>query len=321
MIADVLITGGRGYLGGRIARNLTGSPGLIVRIGTSFGSDNLAAQAAPLSYVRLDLASGSGLDEACSGTKTVIHLAALNEIVSGRDPEAALVVNTLGTLRLLEAAARSGVNRFIYFSTAHVYGAPLVGSIDETQPTRPVHPYAITHRAAEDFVLAYRDQKKLDGVVVRLSNGFGAPASPTADRWTLLVNDLCRQAVVDRTLVLRSSGLQTRDFICMSDVERAVVHLLSLTTEQSLDGLFNLGGLCSMSVIRMAETIQGRCRSVLGFEPTILRPDPLPGESESVLNYEIDKLESTGFRVRGDLELEIDETLLFCQTHFGSVPS
>ena len=65
----------------------------------------------------------------------------------------------------------------------------------------PDIPYAITHRAAEDFTLMFASRGKLDARVVRLSNAFGAPAHGSVDRWTLLVNDLCRQAVETKKLV------------------------------------------------------------------------------------------------------------------------
>jgi len=87
---------------------------------------------------------------------------------------------------------------------------------------RPVHPYAITHHAAEDFVLAAHDEKRLMGYVIRLSNGFGAPAHAGVDRWTLLVNDLCRQAVQTRQLILRSAGCLGRpaEMVCLILAER-----------------------------------------------------------------------------------------------------
>ena len=114
----------------------------------------------------------------------IVHLAAMNEMDCARDPAAALEVNTALTLRLLNAAVAAGVRRFVYLSTAHVYGAPLRGHIDERALPRPVHPYAITHRAAEDFVLAAFDAGRIEGVVLRLSNGVGAPAHAAVDRWT-----------------------------------------------------------------------------------------------------------------------------------------
>ena len=257
------------------------------------------------------------MDAACEGADAVVHLAAVNEIVSAAEPETAVMVNTLGALRALRAAERSGVRRFIFFSTAHVYGTPLQGVITEQTPARPVHPYAITHRGAEDFVLAAHDAGRIEGVVVRLSNGFGAPASPDVDRWTLLSNDLCRQAVVEGTLTLRSPGLQWRDFVALEDVARATHHLMRIDRGQLQNGLFNLGGKRAIQVFDLARRIADRAKTVLGVCPEISRPEPSPGHgSGDPLDYRIDKLEATGFALVGDMDAEIDATLLMCQRAF-----
>lgn len=308
----ILITGGLGYVGGRIARSLDRSAGHFLRIATRRSGMERPTWLKSGEVVRLDLDRREDLRERCTAVDGVVHLAALNEIESADGPERALLVNSLGTLRLLEAAVAANVRRFIYFSTAHVYGAPLRGAITEKTVPRPSHPYAITHRAAEDWVLGAHDRRQIEGVVLRLSNSYGAPASPDVNRWTLVVNDLCRQAMATRKMVLRSSGLPQRDFIAMSDVCRAVQHVLSLDRGQLDDGLFNLGGECALSVIDMANRIADRCSVKFGFRPEIIRPEAMSNEKPDPIDYRIDKLKATGFAVRGDMDLEIDETLQLC---------
>ncbi len=317
MIEDVLITGGLGYLGGRIARALAARPGLTLRLGTRRPNAEPPLFLKNGRVVQTDFESTGSLDRACAGVKCVIHLAAMNEIDSAANPEGALVANGLYSLRLLNAAMRAGVERFIYFSTAHVYGCPLEGTITEETLARPVHPYAITHRAAEDFVLAAHDRKRLTGIVLRLSNGLGAPLRADVNRWTLLVNDLCRQAAATGALVLRSSGAQYRDFITLEDVERAAAHFMGLPAKACGSGIFNLGGQCSMSVFEMTERIASRCSSVLGFTPRIVRPEATPGEGARPLDFSIDRLKATGFFLTGDINAEIDATLRLCRKAFG----
>ena len=174
------------------------------------------------------------------------------------------------------------------------------------------------HRAAEDFVLAAHDRKALTGIVVRLSNGFGAPAHPDVNVWMLLVNDLCRQAVETGSLQLRSSGLQVRNFITVGDVGRAVHHLIALPTEVCGDGLFNLGGENSLRIIDLTELIARRCVTVLGFDPPILRPEPRLGEESMPLDFRTDKLKRTGFFLEGDFAGEIDANLRLCREAFGN---
>lgn len=317
MTTSVLITGGSGYVGGRIVRRLASREDILIRIGCRQREEVLHPKLACGSLVPLDMMSSVSLASACSGIDTIIHLAALNEIDSESDPEQALMVNGLGTLKLLRAAEQAGVRRFIYFSTAHVYGAPLEGVITERSLPRPVHPYAITHHIAEDFVLAAHDRNVLTGIVVRLSNGFGAPVDPSVNRWTLLVNDLCRQAVISRILTLRSSGLQRRDFIALEDVARAVEHFIFLTPSLCSDGLFNLGGESSFKVIEIAERVAARCQVLFGYIPEVRRPQPLPDENCADLDFNIEKLKSSGFYLSGNMDEEIDATLLLCKEAFG----
>lgn len=311
MSKRILITGGFGYLGGRIAVALTHEPGVTVRLGsrkTKSTPDWLPEAEA----VTMDLLAPFSLSPVMRDIDTVVHLAAMDENECMADPRKAALVNTLGTLNVLQAAVDAGVERFIYFSTAHVYGAPLVGLLTEATLPRPIHPYAITHHAAEDFVLAAHDEKKIIGIVVRLSNGFGAPTHPDVDRWTLLANDLCRQAVQTRKMVLRSAGLQQRDFITLEDVGRAVAHLLGLTREESGNGLFNLGGENALSVWEMTQRIAERCKLVLGHRPEIVRPEATLDEKSPSLRYSCEKIRRTGFHLKGVAEQEIDQTLIFC---------
>jgi UDP-glucose 4-epimerase len=315
MKTSVLLTGGLGYVGGRLALSLREAQH-AVRCGTRNSALGAPAWFAEMQMAHLDWKSIESLVQACKGVDCVIHLAAMNEVESLRDPVGALQMNGLSSLQLLEAAKLAGVRRFIYFSTAHVYGSPLQGSINETSLPRPVHPYAITHKVAEDFVLAAHDHKQIEGIVFRLSNGFGAPVSPNVGRWTLLVNDLCRQAATTGELRLHSSGSQLRDFITLGDVARAVNHVLQLDADQLANGLFNLGGNRVMSIFEMTERIAARWRAMTGREIPILRPAG-DGTPPSMLRYRCDKLAATGFVLTSQIDREIDDTLKLCLQAFG----
>lgn len=315
MNRTILITGALGYVGGRIAQSLAENPDYSLIL---LDKENISKpdwiKAGKL--VGFDLLSDKSLDLICKGVDVIIHLAALNEIDSVSNPEQALLTNGLATLKLLKAAEQAQVKRFIFFSTAHIYKSPLTGIITEETVARPVHPYAITHKVAEDFVISAHDNKKLTGIVLRLSNSFGFPTHPNINRWTLIVNDLCRQAVTTKKLVLKSSGLQKRDFVTLSDVCRAVSHFLNLPVSQCGDGIFNLGGENSLRILDLAELIAGRCNKVFGFLPTVIHPEPQADEVSYELDFKIDKLKATGFSLQGNMNDEIDGTLRLCQKYF-----
>ena len=205
----ILITGGLGYLGGRIADYLKKNhPERTIILGTSRKASEIPSWAKPFQIVQLDIRDQTSIDKAVSNeTHTIIHLAALNEHDSFYDIKLAWETNSLGTQSLLSVASQKQVPKFVYFSTFHVYGGHQQ-TITEESPTRPHHPYAVTHRAAEDMVRFYQHYKNMDTLTLRLSNGFGYPMDSGINRWTLVFNDLCRQAVTSGKMIVKSSGKQ-----------------------------------------------------------------------------------------------------------------
>lgn len=320
MTRTVLITGARGYLGGRLVLGLADDPETQI-VGTTRGEPAPpAGWPAACPFIRLDPLTQevAAIAAALRGVDTIIHLAAANEIVSGADPVEALMSTGIAGLKLLRAAQSAGCSRFILLSTIHVYGSPLQGRITETDLPKPLHPYAIAHRTAEDFVLAAHARREIEGVVLRLSNGIGAPAWPTVDRWTLIGNDLCRQAVETGRVVLRSSGLQWRDFIMLGDFVEAVRHMIALDPERLGDGLFNLGGRLPLRMLDVARVVARRASALEGRDIALEHAPPAPGESWPELDYAIDRIVATGFvpSPPSALDAEIDATLALCRAAF-----
>ena len=308
MSTSVLITGATGYLGGRLCQFLAAASGFRVRMATRRATDNLPDWAGAFEHVRLDLESDESLDVACRDIDVIIHLAAVNAQEAAADPARADEVNVGGTERLIAAAARAGVKRAVYVSTIHVYGARLQGTIDETTPPRPAHPYASTHLAAENIVLT---EPGLTGVVLRLSNSLGAPADATANCWMLVANDLCRQAVREKQIQLAGDGSGVRDFVCMSDVLRALAHVARLPTADLGERLFNVGAGSSISIRDLAQRVAERTEQIFSYRPPVITGPP-SGVSVEPLSYLSQRIAATGFRYQGDLDRELDETLRFC---------
>jgi UDP-glucose 4-epimerase len=307
----ILVTGGRGYIGGRIVQYLAQTGAWQVTVGTR-GGRFAGERPSEVNLAATDWGSESALREICRAVDFVIHLAGMNAAECAADPVSALAFNAVGTARLVAAAVAAGVKRFIYVSTAHVYASPLRGIITESSPLTNLHPYATSHRAAEDVVRFAHQRGGLEGIVVRLSNSFGAPADSEANCWTLLVNDLCRQAAEHEKLQLNTSGLQRRDFITLTDVSRGLDHLLRADVAAIADGLFNLGGAWAPTVIEMTERVASAAERIVGRRPRILRPQPAPEEQSHPLDFRIDKLLHTGFALVANVDAEIRSTLQFC---------
>ncbi len=311
----LLITGGFGYLGGRLAQFLASQAGYEILLGSR-------QQAEPPPWlpqakvVQTQWDSPTGLAQVCAGVDAVVHLAKMNAQDCASDPVAALECNAVATARLLQVAVRQGVKRFVYLSTAHVYGSPLTGVITEETCPVPLHPYATSYRAGEDVVRAAYQRGEIEGIVIRLSNAYGAPAHKDANCWMLLVNDLCRQAVTTRRMMLQSSGLQRRNFVPLADACRAIDHLLHLPVRDLAKGIFNVGGEWSPTVWEVACLVQERCGLALGFQPKLTRIPPRIGETSAELDYRFDVLRQSGFQPDSDRVGEIDRLIEFCKASF-----
>lgn len=315
---NILITGGLGYIGGRLCQYLDNSSENDLRLLVRKNSI-IPKWAQNRTMATGDVLDISSLKKACENIDTVIHLAALNEIDSAKNPLEALRVNGEGTLNLMNAAIINKVKRFIYFSTFHVYGLNASGNITEKILPLPVHPYAITHHVSEDFIRMATYKKELEGVILRLSNGFGYPAHARVNRWSLVVNNLCLQAVLNKKIILRTSGKQYRDFITLTDVSRCVDHILTIDTSK-LDReqcIYNLGGESSVTILGIAKLIKERCEEILDIYPEIVigKDDPTNTVLEKPVIYNIDKIKKTGFRLISNVNEELDKTLLFCETN------
>jgi UDP-glucose 4-epimerase len=250
----------------------------------------------------------------CEGLDAIVHAAGMNARACEADPIAALEFNGLATARLAEAAIRADVSRLVYLSTAHVYARPLSGTISEDERPHNPHPYATTHLAGENAVLSACDGGRLDGTILRLSNAIGVPKAADVDCWRLLFCDLCREAIVDGTLTVRTNALQQRDFVALSDVCEAVEMVVSKSTSGLAAQIFNLGTGMSMTLLQLAALIQARAKAQFGTAPDLTELQPRTATPTLRLN--IDRLRSSGFGPHCDFAAETDRMLLFCRQAF-----
>ncbi len=304
---NIIISGGLGYVGGRLSKYLAENGHTVTALSRQANSLPDLVLPTGMTVAHPDVFAQH--PDRLNVFDVFIHLAALNENDCVTFPEKAIEVNITHTWQWLDRAYKAGIKQFIYFSTAHVYGKPLQGYYDEESPTHPVHPYAITHKCAEDYVLSYRHEKGMDNLVLRLTNAFGGPAFPTADRWTLLVNDLCRSAVATGTMTLQTDGLQVRDFVCLQDVCTAVNHLLGAPHAKTTNGIFNIGAGKSISVREMANHIKKVAEDYLN-KPIIINLKKTEKKLfDEALFINIGRVSGQGFDLKNNIDEEIRSTL------------
>jgi UDP-glucose 4-epimerase len=304
-----LLTGAFGYLGARLARSLAAASHEVIMT-----SRTLPPWRGVLDHVGrpaiLDVLEPEAGAQHFEGVDTVVLLASLDENEAVRDPARALLVSAEGTRRTLDVALAQGVKNAIFLSTFHVYGPGAPDPVDEGAPARPAHPYAIAHLAGEGFAFAANAKAKRPFArVIRFSNGYGAPVHFDVDRWTLAHNDFCRQAAATGRIVLKSSGLQHRDFVWIEDLAQAI-SLLSQAPDDTLgDPVFHVGGGLSLSVRHVAERVAVRARAHFGVSVVIDALAPRADEREVPVRFDISRMRSLGYTPHDALDAETDALL------------
>jgi nucleoside-diphosphate-sugar epimerase len=218
----ILVTGGAGFVGLNVVEQLR-ARGEEVRVA------DVDPPALKVPFERIDVTQP--LDHAFAGVKQVIHLAAItaDPARDAREPGRIAEVNLLGTLRVLEAAKRHGVQRFVHASTGAIYGAAGVGvdhPLDE-EADRPVPQtmYGITKYAAERACLRLGDLWNMDVRVGRLATAFGRWEHATSARTVLSPpTEAAKLARQGREAVFPPMG--ATDYIYAPDLAAAIIALL-----------------------------------------------------------------------------------------------
>ncbi|CAL9387544.1 UDP-glucose 4-epimerase [Streptomyces sp. enrichment culture] len=178
-----LITGGAGYIGAHVARAMAEAGERVLAL------DDLSAGVPARLPAEVPLVRGSSLDGellkrvfAEHGVTGVVHLAARKQVAeSVAQPTRYYRENVGGLVTLLEAVAEAGIERFVFSSSAAVYGDPGVDLITEDTPCAPVNPYGETKLAGEWLVRAAGQAHGISTVCLRYFNVAGAAAPELAD--------------------------------------------------------------------------------------------------------------------------------------------
>ncbi|WP_405878061.1 NAD-dependent epimerase/dehydratase family protein [Streptomyces sp. NBC_01384] len=220
---NVLVTGGAGFIGANLCRELASRPsvGKVVALddlSTGF-ADNLTGVDAEL--VQGSILDADLLDGLVSGADAVVHLAARPSVPrSLADPVASHHVNATGTVNVLEACRRARIP-VVAASSSSVYGAVPALPKHEDLPTRPLSPYAASKLATEAYVLAYGASFDLPVLAFRFFNVYG-PLQPAGHAYAAVIPAFVDALLRGRPVRIFGDGLQTRDFTYVGTVVKVL---------------------------------------------------------------------------------------------------
>ncbi len=318
----ILVTGAAGYVGSRLVNALL--------------DDDVAVRAVtrrPAPWVRgetrvcdiTDDAQRPSLASALDGVDVVVHLAGVNEWRTAQDPERARAASLAATDRVAQACRAAGVTRLVYVSTWLVYGDHIRPGVTLTEatPAAPRDAYATARLESERAAAAAADDS-FDLVILRMANAVGPPVDCRVDRWSLLTNDLCRQAVLTGTMTLRTSGVQWRDFIRAGRVVDVLRHASRAARNGSPflpPGTYNLSTGTPTRVRAMAERLRNTYQQMTDTEIPLTIPsnDDRAIAPTVVSSAALDRLVPPAGGA-GSLEDAIRDTVRFCRDKRGELP-
>ncbi len=266
---SALVTGCAGFIGSHVTDRL-------LRAGYSVvGVDNLRtgtlsnlAEALPnpnFKFIEKDITSGDFPGSVEGDISIVFHLAAIASVaLSVEDPMLINKHNVTGTLRVLELARQKRAKRVVFTSSAAVYGDPTSFPIQESFPLQPLSPYAASKIAGEYYVRAFGSAFDIEYVVLRLFNVYG-PRQEHSE-YSGVIAIFADRASKGLPLQIEGDGLQTRSFINVEDVSRAI--LLAGEVADAKGQTINISNTESVSVLAVAKAI----REQLGVEIVHRRP-------------------------------------------------
>lgn len=254
----ILTTGGAGFLGSALANALVAEDHEVLVLDDLSAGDPERLDARVL-FHRGSIMNRPKLWTLLQGVDCVYHLAARVLVAESLlYPREYNEINVSGTVALLEAMRDVGIPRLIFTSSGAVYGDQVEQPIDELAYPNPLSPYAVSKLAAEHYVHTIGELWGTRTIVLRIFNAYG-PGQPLLPSHSPVIPRLVNQALGGGSLVIFGDGKQTRDFVYVTDVVRALT--AALKVEHSQHCTLNVGSGTEVSINQVANEVLRQTRS------------------------------------------------------------
>ncbi|MFA7256101.1 MAG: NAD-dependent epimerase/dehydratase family protein [Kiritimatiellales bacterium] len=299
----VLVTGGAGFIGSHVVEYFQGKADIRVL-------DNLrSGYRKNLEGLQHEFTEGSVTDRdtvrtAMEGVDYVFHMAAMISVPESMSkPVECVEINTIGTLIVLEEAAKAGVKKLCFSSSAANYGDnPVVPKL-ETMLPEPKSPYAVTKLDGEYYCDMFTREGRLDTVVMRYFNVFGPRQDPKS-AYAAAVPIFINKAVKNETITIFGDGEQTRDFIYVKDIVAANVFLAM--NGNTATGFYNVAYGGRQTINDLAKKII----TLTGASSKIVYAPERAGDVKHSM-ASIEKIKAAGFEPTSSFEEGLGVTIEF----------
>lgn len=279
----ILVTGGAGFIGSHLVDALVAQEARVTIVDNfSTGSmENLAQSSACIEIIKGDITDASLMMKITHKKQIVFHLAAQTSVpASCADPLSCYTTNIQGTYTLLEACKLNNVCRFIFSSSAAVYGNH-EGVCREDQECKPASPYGLSKLMGENLCRFYTQTSDLKTMCLRYFNVYG-PRQNGALPQAGFVARIRHQIGHNQPITIYGDGQQTRDFVSVADVVRAN-SAAALVDESLVKGqTLNVGTGKSISLLALIEDM------IKQFPDYRIPPHFLPARQGDILHSRAD---------------------------------
>lgn len=264
----VLVTGGAGFIGSNFVRVLMSERPddqvvVLDKLTYAGRRENLAGveNDPRFTFVHGAIEDVHVVDPLVADCDAVVNFAAESHVDRSIDDPAQFVVTDVqGTLVLLHAAQKHGVERYLQISTDEVYGSINEGSFTERSPLDPSSPYSAAKAGGDLLVSAYQHTFGIPAVVCRASNNYGPYQHPEK-----LIPLCILNALAGDSLPVYGDGLQVRNWLHVEDHARALLTALDM----GIDGeVYNIGGpdeCANIEVVKRIIELTGRDESLIEY--------------------------------------------------------
>lgn len=295
----ILVTGGSGFIGSHIVEHYQGKAEVRVLDNLRTGRrENLSGL--ECEFLKGDVSDRAAVAEAVKGVDYIFHLAALVSVPESMEKIVECnQINAVGTIVLLEEAAKAGVKKLILSTSAANYGDNPVSPKVETMIPEPKSPYSITKLDGEYYCDMFTKTGRLQTACLRYFNVFGPRQNPKS-AYAAAVPIFITKALANEDITIFGDGEQTRDFVFVKDIAAANAFM----AEHDFTGVFNVAYGGKMTINHLAELIV----EILGSKSKIVHLPERPGDVKHSTAC-VDKLLATGFKPSWDFKRGLEVTV------------
>jgi len=264
----VLVTGGAGFIGSNLVKELLLNKNIEVRVldDLSNGSkQNLDPNIEKIDFIKGSITDNTIVDKACKDIDIVFHLAAKISVEDSiKNPQSTNFVNVDGTLNLLMAANKHRIKKFVFSSSAAVYGCTDRVPTKETTTASPESPYALQKYVGEKYCRYFSQYYGLDTVCLRYFNVYG-PHQQESGGYAGVIYKFIKSTIAGQTINIEGDGEQTRDFVFVEDIVRANMAIAN-SQEKHNGKVYNVGTGKETSINGLYKSIKAVSNSNLNAQ-------------------------------------------------------